>query len=97
MRCGIGIGEAVDLADDVVPAGGIAGGEEEFVLGVGDGLQEDFGEVGEGVGGLGGDAAFGDGGEETRDGEVEGRGGDDFADERQGDVAGGVIVLAEVA
>lgn len=41
-RCGVGIGEVVDLADDVVPAGGIACGEEEFALGVGDGLQEDF-------------------------------------------------------
>jgi len=85
------------LADDVVPAGGVTCGEEEFALGVGDGLQEDFGEIGEGVGGLGGDAAFGNGSEDARDGEVEGGGGDDFADERQGDIAGGVIVLAKVA
>jgi hypothetical protein len=95
-RSGIGVGEVVDLADDVVPAGGVAGGEEEFALGVGDGLQEDFGEIGEGVGGFGGDAAFGNGGEEACDGEVEGRGGDDFADERQGDAVGSVIVLAEM-
>ena len=85
------------MADDVVPAAGIAGGEEEFALGVGDGLQENLSEIGEGVGGFGGDAAFGNGGEEACDGEVEGRGGDDFANEGQGDVAGGVIVFAEVA
>jgi hypothetical protein len=84
------------LADYVVPAGWIACGEEEFALGVGDGLQENLGKIGEGVGGLGGDAAFGNGGEKACDGEVEGRGCDDFADERQGDIVGGVIVLAEV-
>jgi len=65
-------------------------------LGVGDGLQEDFGEIGEGVGGPGGDAAFGNGGEEARDSEVEGRGCDDFTDERQGDIACGVLLLAEM-
>jgi hypothetical protein len=85
------------LADDVVPAGGIARGEKEFALGVGDGLQENFGKIGEGVGGFGGDAAFGNRGEKTGDGEIEGRGGDDFADERQSDVAGGIIVFAEIA
>jgi len=95
-RSSVGIGEVIDLADYVVPAGGIACGEEEFALGVGDGLQENLGKIGEGVGGLGGDAAFGNGGEKECDGEVEGRGCDDFADERQGDIVGGVIVLAEV-
>jgi len=84
------------LAGDDVPAGGVACGLEEFALGVGDGLQEDFGEVGEGVGGFGGDAALGHGGKETSHGEVEGGGGDDFADKGQGDVVGGVIVLAKV-
>lgn len=95
-RCGVGVGEVVDLADDVVPGCGIPCGLEEFALGKGDGFQEDFGEIGEGVGGSWGDAAFDDGGKEARHGEVEAGGGNDFADEGPGDAAGGVILLVEV-
>lgn len=78
------------VADGIAPIVGVKG-IDAFVLGETDGLEEGLGEIGEGAGGAGLYVAANDGGEEAAEGGAEIVGGEVFAREEIGQVAGEFI------
>ena len=85
-RFALGFAEAAEEGDVVAEHGvvgsGVLHGGVEFVLYAGDGLEEELGEVAEGVGGLVGDALFGQGGEDFAEDVVYVRDGIELAGKR---------------
>jgi hypothetical protein len=82
------------LADGIAdgPAPGVgAEGVDVFLLGKMDGLGESLGEIGKGAGGAGLNVAADDGGQEAAEGGAEIAGGEVFAGEEIGEVAGEFI------